>query len=443
MKKSKKYLMAAVFLTTAFPRSMPGLPISGDTPRPSPDAVTELARLTEVANTARKSGDLQARLQAILAVQKLVNDAPNSIAAAARAYAEVGNSQQVIAALSRFADLGQADDGLVSKESKTFAAIKALPQDESILKRFAANKTPISQAETAFSLPGSILLPEDIDYDPKSKSFLVTSVLGKKISRVNEEGKATDFAESPSHWPMFGLKLDPARRLLWATEVALEGFNVAPKADWGRSVVLCFDLDTGKMKQRIEGPAHTALGDMKLTLQGDPIVSDGKGGGIYRVSHDRLERIDGGDYISPQTGVMHPDGKRLFVPDYVRGVSILDPATKHVTWLDQGAHRDHALNGIDGLYLYHNYLIATQNGTSPERVICFGLDSSLARVNSERIIERATATLGDPTHGVIAGDFFYYIANSGWDKVDEHGDLKQNSKFTPAHIMRFRLAKLR
>lgn len=32
--------------------------------------------------------------------------------------------------------------------------------------------------------------------------------------------------------------------------------------------------------------------------------------------------------------------------------------------------------------------------------------------------------LGDPTHGGIAGDFFYYIANSGWDALDDHGNLK-------------------
>jgi hypothetical protein len=204
--------------------------------------------------------------------------------------------------------------------------------------------------------------------------------------------------------------------------------------------VICFDLDTGKLNRRIEGPAHSALGDMALTREGDPIISDGAGGGVYRIKGDRLERIDGGDYISPQTPVMHPDGKHILVPDYARGISILDLATKHATWLNQGESPKYAFNGIDGLYIYHRSLIATQNGSSPERVICFRLDSTLTGIVSERIIERATPTLGDPTHGVIVGDFFYYIANSGWSELDEHGDLKPNSKLTPARIMRFRLA---
>jgi hypothetical protein len=58
---------------------------------------------------------------------------------------------------------------------------------------------------------------------------------------------------------------------------------------------------------------------------------------------------------------------------------------------------------------------------------------------SEEIIERATATLGDPTHGVLVGDWFYYIANSGWDVLDEHGDLKPGEKLSSGLVMRFRL----
>jgi hypothetical protein len=176
---------------------------------------------------------------------------------------------------------------------------------------------------------------------------------------------------------------------------------------------------------------------MVLTGAGNPIVSDGGGGGIYRVSGDRLERIDGGDFISPQTPAMHPDGKHLFVPDYARGVGILDLTNKQVTWLSQ--HAKYALNGIDGLYFADGALIATQNGTTPERVIRFQLNSRLSDIVSEQIIERATRTLGDPTHGVVVGDFFYYIANSGWSELDDHGDLKAGSKLTPARIMRFRL----
>jgi hypothetical protein len=411
----------------------------GLSPQPSPTAVGEFARLQQQAHAARVSGDKQAALQAALKVQKLLNDASDATEATAQAYADAGDPEHALAALNRFADLGQADDDMLSGKTHLFAALEKLPEYQSILQRFAENKTPISRAEMAFALTDPGILAEDIDYDPQSKSFLITSVLEKKIVRITTQGKAMDFAQSPSHWPMLALKADANRNLLWATEVAMDAFIAAPKSDWGRSAVLCFDLRTGALRRRIESPAHSALGDMALTPRGDPIVSDGDGGGVYRVAGDRLERMDGGDFISPQTPAMLPNGDQLLIPDYARGIGVLHPASKRVSWLQEGAPAKYALNGIDGLYFDRGSLIATQNGTSPERVIRFQLNSTLTAIVSEQIVERATATLGDPTHGVIVGDFFYYIANSGWTELDEHGALKAGSKLTPARIMRFRL----
>jgi hypothetical protein len=125
------------------------------------------------------------------------------------------------------------------------------------------------------------------------------------------------------------------------------------------------------------------------------------------------------------------------VPDYVRGVALLDLNTKHVDWIPMEGR--HALSGIDGLYALGNTLIATQNGTSPERVVRFALTTSKTRVLSETMIERETPTLGDPTHGVVVGDYFYYIANSGWDSLDEHGVVKAGKTLTAPIIMRAKL----
>jgi len=176
-----------------------------------------------------------------------------------------------------------------------------------------------------------------------------------------------------------------------------------------------------------------------VDLNGDAIVSDGEHGGVYRVSRktQRIERIDAGDFISPQTPVALADGKRVLVPDYVRGIGVLDLDTKHVVWIPMEGK--HAVNGIDGLYAFGSTLIATQNGTSPERVVRFALDASKTHVLSESIIERATPTLGDPTHGVTIGGYFYYIANSGWDNLDDHGVLKEGKTLSAPVIMRAKL----
>jgi hypothetical protein len=247
------------------------------------------------------------------------------------------------------------------------------------------------------------------------------------------------FAAAPDPWPLMAIKIDRQRRVLWVSEVALDGFVISPKKDWGRSAILTYDLRTGNLLHRIEGPAHTSLGDMTLTPNGDAIICDGDGGGVYRVDREtlRIERLDTGDFISPQTPAMFPDGRRAFVPDYLRGIGILDLQTKRVSWIPMSD--THALSGIDGLYLYGHTLIATQNGTSPERVIEFVLDASLSHVESESIIERATPTLGDPTHGVVVGDGFFYIANSGWNTLDDHGNRKPDAKPSAPLMMRAKL----
>jgi hypothetical protein len=49
-------------------------------------------------------------------------------------------------------------------------------------------------------------------------------------------------------------------------------------------------------------------------------------------------------------------------------------------------------------------------------------------------------TLGDPTHGVIIGNDFYYIANSGWDVIDDQGNLKPGAQPSNAMIMRVPLS---
>ncbi len=52
------------------------------------------------------------------------------------------------------------------------------------------------------------------------------------------------------------------------------------------------------------------------------------------------------------------------------------------------------------------------------------------------VIERATSDLGDPTHGVVAGGKFDYIANSGWDTIEDDGSPKAGTTPARALIMR-------
>ena len=102
-----------------------------------------------------------------------------------------------------------------------------------------------------------------------------------------------------------------------------------------------------------------------------------------------------------------------------------------------------SLNGIDGLYISGRTIVATQNGVSPERVVRFELDPSMTRIESESVIERATPGLGEPTHGVFRERDFYYIANSGWDALNNDGTPKPGMVPGKAALMRYSFQAIR
>jgi hypothetical protein len=402
-------------------------------------AVEEFAGLQKEAQVAGKAGDHPGRLRTAMKIQRLLHNAPDAVEFTAQAYWENRDTSNALRMLKLFAELGQTDTGLLKGDVKLFSELRKLPRYQAVLARFTANQTAVSRAKPAFTLRDENVLPEDIDYDPQTSCFLITSVLQKKIIRVYGDGHETDFAKSPSGWPMLAMKIDPIHGLVWASEVALHGFTSVASQDWGRSAVVCYDLRSGALLKRIEAPPSKAFGDMALTREGDPVVCDGEGGGVYRVVNDSLVLINDMDFISPQTPVLLPDGEHMLVPDYVRGIGCLSLRSNLVTWLDGEGGEMVALNGIDGLYFDRGTLILTQNGTYPECVNALQLDKSFTRVKSAQIIERGTETLGDPTHGVIVDGFFYYIANSGWSAIDEHGQLKAGGRLTPAKIMRAKL----
>ena len=406
-------------------------------PAQVPAAVEQFAQLQAELRRTHESRDSPAYVAASRTMYSFLHGSPRAILQLMSAQTSAAKLDEALRSFRQLVAMGQADEDVL--QGKSFDPLRGLAGYRSIHADMIANAAGRSAAEEVFRLQSSVRIPEDIDYDPQTKHFYISAVLGQQILETNMAGRTKSFATAPDQWPMMALKIDSRRRILWATEVALDGFTAVAKTDWGRSAVLQYELGSGKLLRRIAGPPKAALGDMTLATNGDPIVSDGEHGGVYRVSGDSgtLVRIDAGDFVSPQTAAALADGTHLLVPDYVRGIGLLDLDTKQVVWIPMDGK--HALSGIDGLYALGNTLIATQNGTSPERVVRFALSAAKTHVLSESIIERATPTLGDPTHGVVIGDYFYYIANSGWDSLDEHGVVKQGNAVTAPRIMRAKL----
>jgi sugar lactone lactonase YvrE len=411
--------------------------LAQSSPEPASERLQQIrARLA----TARRESNWPAYLAGAREQSEFLDGSPLSRLEIARAQMRLGDERAARDDLHAYVRMGQASSFVDS--SPEFAPLREKPGFAPIHRRLLENRLPVSRASVAVRLADSGLLPEDIDYDAKRRRFMITSVLEHKVVSVDFAGKMVDFATAPDGWPMMALKIDPRRELLWATEVAMNGFTAVPKAERGRSLLLCYDLQSGHLVRRIEGPRPTALADIALSADGDVIASDGDHGGVYRLKFgsDQWERLDAGDFISPQTPALAADGKHLYVPDYTRGIGVMDIQSKQVKWIPAAGR--FALGGIDGMYKVSDGLIAVQNGTDPERVIQFKLDPSASRIVSEAVIERSTVTLGDPTHAVVIAGTLYYIANPGWDVLTEAGEVEAGKKLTASVIMRARIEPL-
>ena len=99
---------------------------------------------------------------------------------------------------------------------------------------------------------------------------------------------------------------------------------------------------------------------------------------------------------------------------------------------------DIAVTGLDGLLLEGNSLIGIQNGVEPERIVRLRLNKQQTAITSAEVIEQKTEHLGESTHVIKIGDWDYVIANVGWDKIEDNGELKLGKKFTAPVLLRFR-----
>lgn len=409
--------------------------------RGASDAHARFAQLLKQIGAAQHRGDLKAVLSKSLELATLLHHSAPATEQVAMAYAELGRRRQALDRLRDFAAMGQSDDALPGRPQ--FGSIKPLPRLGRILAAMKRNESSIDRAGVTIRLRDPRLLPEDMDYDAGRQSYLVTSVLDQEIVRIGNGGEQKVFFRSPDRWPMLAIKIDARRGIVWATEVAMRDFAGAPRKDWGRSALLCLRLQDGSLIRRIDAP-HTALGDMALMPGGDVIISDGENGGIYRVragctDAGGLARVDRGQFISPQTPAPLPDGRHVFVPDYTRGIALLDLETGKARWLD-GGHK-HTTNGVDGMYLTSKGLLCIQNGAMPERLVLFEINDEL-QITHERVLDRSTPTLGDPTHGVVTDGEFYYIANSGWNWLDDEGRIRAGAGISPADIKKIAIRDL-
>jgi hypothetical protein len=410
------------------------------------------------AKAAHDAGDFQGYRANIQRLFELISGHPDTVFAMAKAEARLGHAAAALDWLNAFAAMGLVRDAGAEPD---LASLRQVEGFAAVLARLDANRRPVSRSTRVLTVPDRELLTEDIAYDPGARRFFVSSIRQGKIVALDARGgAAADFvpAGRDGIWGVMALAVDARRGVLWATTAAIPEARGYRPADAGHTAVLRYDLVTGKLQKRYDLPLPAAaaagggggpapaerrdrvLGDMTLGSNGAVFVSEAVAGAVYTIGRERdvLETlVPAGTFVSPQTPAATPDGRRLLVADYVRGIGVVDLATRAVSWM---AHpREVAVNGIDGLYLVGDSLVAVQNGTEPNRVIRLYLDRSLTRILRWEALESNSPGLGQPTHGTVVGKDFFFLANSGWDQMADDGSVKPGAVFTPPAVMRVAL----
>jgi sugar lactone lactonase YvrE len=403
-------------------------------------------RELQAGRAALAADDRAAASAHLRAVDSLVGGHAGAKAALALIATRDGRRDDALHWLHALAATGLARPALVDTAFRRWGGDTEF---RAVAARFDSNAVPIVRSSVICSLGDSTLLAEDLAWDAAARRFLVSSIHRRKIVSVDTTGVVRDFVApgTAGAWGFYGLAVDAPRGLLWASSAAGPESDVNAPADSGRTALIAFRLANAKLARRVElrrTADRQVLGDITVGPDGTVYASESLGGAVYRLqAHaDTLETlVRPGSFRSPQEPVLSRDGKTLYVPDYSRGVAAVNLATKSVRW--PAKPYTLASGGIDGLTRGGDRLIAVQNGQSPHRVLELSLDSRGDAITEWRVLEQGSPRLGEPNHGVVVGRNFWFIGDSGWDRVSDDGRFDESASGRAPVLLRLPLEALR
>lgn len=167
-------------------------------------AIEQLRTLREDLRRTHAANDTAAYLSSAQAMHDFLNGSPTSILQLMLAEVVAGRDREALESLQQFVRMGQSNEDVL--RTKQFDGLRAQPQYSSLQAAMVSNELSKSVASKVFGLTEAKLLPEDIDYDPTTKLFYITSVLKKEIVAVDMTGTAHVFVSGPDKWPMMGVK---------------------------------------------------------------------------------------------------------------------------------------------------------------------------------------------------------------------------------------------
>ena len=415
-------------------------PFAGAQPAPNIPALDSAAAARAAwgrMNAARRAGQLDvARSEALRAATAWPTQ-PAYLWGHAVLAARTGDTAMALASLRRYAALGIGRD--LAGDS-AIGALRTLALFAPIRALHDRNRAPVARGIVLRQTTDTTLWPEGVDHDPRTGEFYVASVRRRTVARVAADGSVHDLwpSATPRMGAVLGVRVDTARRKLWATTSGIPQMEGYVAADSGIAALLRIDPGTGRVEQRWDLPVIPGghvLGDVALGPQGEVYVTDSNEPVLYRLRPgvDTLEKFRHPSFRALQGTAPTPDGRFVYVADYVLGllrVRVSDGAVIRLA----DAPGSTSL-GCDGIVLHRGAIIAVQNFVAPARVIRFALSAAGDSIVSARVLDQQPALAPEPTIGTMVGDRFVYVANSQWESHDAQGRRMPGEPHTGARLI--------
>jgi len=332
------------------------------------------------------------------------------------AYALLDQKAKAYDLMLRMQQQGLSYDFMLSDDSKNIRGTEVFDYVNDLMKQ-AAN--PVGEAEVMFTLPGNVVMPEAMAWDPGRQKFLVGTVAEGQVLAIDAQGQVEELIRADNEngmWAVLDILVDEARNRLWVSSAAVPSFRNVSVPDQGRSALFEFDLQTLELLRRypvpVDGRPHV-LGSMVMGPNGDIFIADRALPIIYskQAGEQKLTGVLASQEMISMRGIaMQPDGRIMYVADREMGILVVDLVSQRAAKLTIPDTLN--VGGIDGMYLWNNHLVIIQNGISPQRVMRLGLDASGTSVETVRPLAVAQPEFNFPSFGMLKAEDLVYFASS-------------------------------
>lgn len=399
----------------------------------------EYQTILKQAGTAQQKNEFNEAIEYYQQLLKIIPEKPYLNFNIAKLYAQIKKPEEAILYLKKSLELGYTFNGDLDT---VFNCIKELDEYQHIVRLISGMKEPINNSEVAFTINENDLLPEGIAYDSIDNCFYIGSLWKCKILKLEQDGSITEFIKEKQDGlrSVAGIHVDDKRRFLWAVSFVQHPWSKVAPDEIGWSAVFKYDLRDGKLIKKYEPEDKNQsylFNDLVILNNGDVFITDTFSGKIFTISHikDELEVfIECRNFMYPNGITTDDDEKYLYIANS-NGTFVVDIASKSVHHLSHPGNI--AVCDIDGMYFYENSLVCVQNGLN--RISRFYLTPEKDSVVNVEVIETRNPHFILPTTGCLAGDNFYYIANSQAYSVNQDGSLFPDEKLAEIIILKTEL----